>query len=99
MMEDKNMITLLVPCRWCHEEHEIEVDVDDYFNFTIGQNALEAFPYLFPWQREMFISHTCPTCWKKMMAGQPDEEVFASDEDGFITLSELDIDDFIEKFF
>ena len=40
------------------------------------------------------ISMGC--CW---WLDDEDEEVFVSDEDGFITLSELDIDEFIDKFF
>lgn len=72
-MKDKDMITLLVPCRFCNTEHEIEVDVDDYFKWTMGLNVQEAFPYLLPWQREMFISYTFPTCWDKMFAGHEDE--------------------------
>lgn len=89
MMKEKDMITLLVLCRFCGAAHEIEVDVDDYFNWTIGLHAQEAFPYLLPWQREMFISHTCPTCWDKMSAGHEDE-FWEDDEDVVITLNKME---------
>lgn len=105
MMKDrlnKDTMEVMVTCRFCGTTHTMTVCIDDYFDWQDGELIQRAMPYLTPGERELLKSQTCQDCWDKMMAGLPDEEeeeVFVSDEDGFITLSELDIDDFIEKFF
>lgn len=105
MMKDrlnKDTMEVMATCRFCGTTHTMTVCIDDYFDWQDGELIQIAMPYLTPGERELLKSQTCQACWDKMMAGLPDEEeeeVFVSDEDGFITLSELDIDDFIEKFF
>lgn len=106
MMKDKlnalGTMEVMATCRFCGTTHTLTVDINDYFNWQEGTHIQDAMPYLKPAERELLISQTCQTCWDKMMAGlydEEEEEVFVSDEDGFITLSELDIEDFIEKFF
>ena len=105
MMKDrlnKDTMEVMATCRFCGTTHTMTVCIDDYFDWQNGELIQRAMPYLTPGERELLKSQTCQDCWDKMMAGLPDEEeeeVFVSDEDGFITLSELDIDDFIEKFF
>ena len=99
---NKDTMEVMVTCRICGATHTMTVCIDDYFDWQNGEHIQRAMPYLTPGERELLKSQTCQDCWDKMMAGLPDEEeeeVFVSDEDGFITLSELDIDDFIEKFF
>jgi hypothetical protein len=101
-VHDKDTMEVMATCRFCGTTHTITVYIDDYFDWQEGELIQRAMPYLTPGERELLKSQTCQDCWDKMMAGLPDEEeeeVFVSDEDGFITLSELDIDDFIEKFF
>lgn len=105
MMKDrlnKDTMEVMATCHFCGTTHTMTVCIDDYFDWQDGELIQRAMPYLTPGERELLKSQTCQDCWDKMMAGLPDEEeeeVFVSDEDGFITLSELDIDDFIEKFF
>ena len=103
MMKDKlnalGTMEVLATCRFCGTTHTLTVDINDYFNWQEGTHIQDAMPYLTPAERELLISQTCQACWDKMFADDEEEEVFVSDEDGFITLSELDIDDFIEKFF
>ena len=106
MMKDrlngKDTMEVMATCRFCGTTHTMTVDINDYFNWQEGELIQRAMPYLTPGERELLKSQTCQACWDKMMVGlydEEEEEVFVSDEDGFITLSELDIDDFIEKFF
>ena len=103
---NKDTMEVMATCRFCGTTHTITVGINDYFNWQEVTHAQDAMPYLTPAERELLISNTCQTCWDRMFGqtdddwyDEDDEEVFVSDEDGFITLSELDIDDFIEKFF
>jgi hypothetical protein len=91
---------VMVTCRFCGATHTMTVGIDEYFEWLGERKHIQAaMPYLTPAERELLISQTCQDCWDKMFGQDEEEEVFVSDEDGFITLSELDIDDFIEKFF
>ena len=102
MMKDrlnKDTMEVMVTCRLCGTTHTMTVCIDDYFDWQNGEHIQDAMPYLTPAERELLISQTCQDCWDRMFGQEEEEEVFVSDEDGFITLSELDIDDFIEKFF
>lgn len=100
MLKDRlGTMEVLATCRFCGTTHTLTVDINDYFNWQEGTHIQDAMPYLTPAERELLISQTCQTCWDKMFADDEEEEVFVSDEDGFITLSELDIDEFIDKFF
>lgn len=102
MMKDrlnKDTMEVMATCRFCGTTHTLTVDINDYFDWQNGKHIQDAMPYLTPAERELLISQTCQTCWDKMFADDEEEEVFVSDEDGFITLSELDIDEFIDKFF
>lgn len=102
MMKDrlnKDTLGVMATCRFCGTTHTMTVCIDDYFDWQNGEHIQSAMPYLKPAERELLISQTCQDCWDRMFGQEEEEEVFVSDEDGFITLSELDIDDFIEKFF
>lgn len=101
MLKDRlGTMEVLATCRFCGTTHTLTVDINDYFDWQEGTCIQEAIPYLTPAERELLVSQTCQTCWDKMFAeDEEEEEVFVSDEDGFITLSELDIDEFIDRFF
>ena len=102
MMKDrlnKDTMEVMATCRLCGTTHTMTVCIDDYFDWQNGEHIQSTMPYLKPAERELLISQTCQDCWDKMFGQEEEEEVFVSDEDGFITLSELDIDDFIKKFF
>ena len=91
---------VVVTCRFCDAMYNMTVGINDYFEWLGERKHIQdAMPYLKPAERELLISHTCQDCWDRMFGQDEEEEVFVSDEDGFITLSELDIDDFINKFF
>lgn len=99
-VHDKDTMEVTVTCRICGTTHTMTVCIDDYFDWQNGEHIQSAMPYLKPAERELLISQTCQDCWDRMFGQEEEEEeVFVNDEDGFITLSELDIDDFIEKFF
>lgn len=99
-VHDKDTMEVTVTCRICDAMYNMTVYIDDYFDWQNGEHIQDAMPYLTPAERELLISHTCQDCWDRMFGqDEEEEEVFVSDEDGFITLSELDIDDFIDKFF
>ena len=101
MKKIKEPMDLMITCHHCGLTHELTVDIEDWFDWVTGDTLIqEAFPYLTPGERELIKAHMCVDCWEKMFAViDKEEEIFVSDEDGFITLSELDIDDFIDKFF
>lgn len=102
MLKDRlnnDTMEVMTTCRFCGTTHTMTVCIDDYFDWQNGEHIQSAMPYLEPAERELLISQTCQDCWDRMFGQEEEEEVFVSDEDGFITLSELDIDDFIEKFF
>jgi len=98
-VHDKDTMEVMATCRFCGTTHTMTVYIDDYFDWQNGEHIQSVMPYLKPAERELLISQTCQDCWDRMFGQEEEEEVFVSDEDGFITLSELDIDDFIEKFF
>lgn len=80
MKINRKEITVVTVCPFCCEEHEIEVNEDDYLNWREGTLlAQEAFPYLSADIREMLISGICSTCWDKMFGS--DEELDSEDED------------------
>lgn len=57
-------ITYQVKCTCCKETYNIPVYEEDMEQFLNGDALVQdAFPYLAPWQREMFLSGICPTCW------------------------------------
>ena len=102
MMKDRlnnDTMEVMATCRFCGTTHTMTVCIDDYFDWQNGELIQRAMPYLTPGERELLKSQTCQACWDKMFEDDEQEEVFVSDEDGFITLSELDIDEFIDKFF
>ena len=47
----------------------------DYLDWSDGELAQVAFPYLSADEREMLITGICPTCWDKMFDdGEEDED-------------------------
>lgn len=59
-------VILTMKCPFCNQEHEVNVDEQDFVNYLIGDSAQEAFPYLNATQREQIISHICPKCQEKV---------------------------------
>lgn len=62
-------ITIVTRCPFCGKANFIEVNEMDYLDWSDGELAQVAFPYLSADEREMLISGICPTCWDKMFGG------------------------------
>lgn len=67
-------VTVVTRCPMCGCGNFIEVNEDDYDDWSDGMNTAVAFPYLSANEREMLISGICPTCWGKMFGGMEDED-------------------------
>lgn len=67
-------VCVVTYCPFCHKGHEVEVNEFDYFDWSEGELAQDAFPYLTAAEREMLISGVCPTCWDKMFGIDEEEE-------------------------
>ena len=65
--------TISAQCRICGDVHNVDVNFDDYCAFRDGARIQDAFPYIKPEIRELFISGTCPKCWKKMFSFDEEE--------------------------
>ena len=65
-------VCVITQCPFCGRGNEVEVNEFDYFDWSEGELAQDAFPYLSAAEREMLISGICPKCWDKMF--REDEE-------------------------
>jgi hypothetical protein len=63
---DSERVTVELECKTCRKIVPISVKVKDYSAWNRGAKTQDAFPYLEPGEREMFISATCDTCWDEM---------------------------------
>jgi len=57
---------LIVKCSMCQKQEVIEVLEEDFRKYKNGWKVQDAFPYLSLDKRELLISNTCGTCWKKL---------------------------------
>lgn len=54
-------------CRICDRNIPLVVDFNDYNFFITGTiKVQDAFPYLLPAERELFLTETCGECWDEM---------------------------------
>ena len=73
MMKVNNKeVCIITRCPFCCFVNEVEVNEMDYLDWSDGELAQVAFPYLSADEREMLISGICPDCWDGMFGG--DEE-------------------------
>lgn len=72
MKTNNHEVTIITRCPFCGHANEVEVNEMDYLDWSDGELAQVAFPYLSADEREMLISGICPTCW---------DEMFGSDEE------------------
>ena len=61
-------VCVVTCCPFCGRGNEVEVNEIDYLDWSDGELAQVAFPYLNANEREMLISGICPTCWDKMFS-------------------------------
>lgn len=69
-------VCVVTCCPMCGRGNEVEVNEMDYLDWSDGELAQVAFPYLSNSEREMLISGICPTCWEIMFNTFPKEEGF-----------------------
>lgn len=65
-------VSIVTTCPFCGHANFVEVNEDDYLDWSDGTLAQVAFPYLSADEREMLISGICPKCWDSMFGS--DEE-------------------------
>lgn len=63
-------VCVVTQCPFCGHGNFVEVNEDDYDDWSDGELAQNAFPYLSADKREMLITGICPTCWDKMFGGE-----------------------------
>ena len=64
-----------VHCKYCNDEHVILADRKDMEAWLSGDRYIQdCLSYLTAGERELLISGTCDTCWKKMYPETLDEE-------------------------
>jgi hypothetical protein len=67
-------LTVQINCTFCHEPNLVRVNHQDYITYINDElHVQDAFPYLTPDERELFISGTCTTCWNAMFDYEQEE--------------------------
>jgi len=64
--QETQMKTLEKECIFCKNKVEVKVKESDYENWKKGSHIQDAFPYLKPDEREIFISGICGKCFDNM---------------------------------
>lgn len=70
---NKDMITILNECPFCHKEYAFEVPTSGYHKYMTGALVQNAFPTLSATEREHFVSGLCANCQKKIFGEEEDE--------------------------
>ena len=80
--------TLVLECAVCGKEVPVEVFIKDYEEYLSPnrRHIQDIFPYLTPWEREMFISEMCTECWEYLFSDDL-EEVSPEDLDEWMKAS------------
>lgn len=70
MNEADRILELHIKCDICGEIIVVKVRPEDYDRYLSPDrpHIQDIFPYLTPAERELFISHTCESCWNKMFS-------------------------------
>jgi len=71
MIED---LTLELECKYCGYTDKVYVDEPDYNAWHNGEPIQDCFPHLTAGERELMLSGTCDTCWKKFFPYANEEE-------------------------
>ena len=57
-------------CRICRKKVPLIVDLGDHMRYMAGIDKVQdAFPYLKPAERELFLSGLCGQCWDDAFGG------------------------------
>ena len=73
-MEERITITLKIECPICGAEHEVTMEIADYYAWEHGARIQDVAPYLSATQREQLISGMCPDCQVKVFGGDDEDE-------------------------
>lgn len=64
-------VTVKRRCSWCKKIINIPLDATEYARYVVSNQPIQqAMPSLTAEWREMFVSGTCPTCWKRIFEPQ-----------------------------
>jgi hypothetical protein len=66
-------VDVTTQCFSCKETQHVQVKKPDFEAWQQGKFVQDAFPYLKPGQRELFISQVCETCFDKFFPAEDDE--------------------------
>jgi len=57
-------------CVFCGKKHSVYVNMKDLIDWERGKFVQDAFPYLSPDERELFVSKVCVECSKEAFKEQ-----------------------------
>lgn len=60
---------MIAKCKWCKQDHELQIDPKDLQDVKEGKHIQDAMPYLNADEREILISGTCGKCFDEMFGG------------------------------
>ena len=66
MLEVQSEVLSVISCKMCKKEYDIQLPLAGYFAWTFGAAVQDAFPDMPKEQRELLISQTCESCFKKL---------------------------------
>ena len=74
-MIDMEKIIKKIKCTHCAKTFSFEINEEDERKFLNKEVMLQdAFPYLAPWEREMFLTGLCRFCWDDLFKGYENSE-------------------------
>jgi hypothetical protein len=56
----------VIECDGCHDQHAIAFNKEDYEAWQAGELIQNAMPYVIMDDRELMISHLCPSCFNDL---------------------------------
>lgn len=68
-------VCVVTQCPFCGRGNEVEVNEADYWDWSDGELAQVAFPYLSADEREMLITGICGKCWDSMFGDDGELDV------------------------
>jgi hypothetical protein len=72
--------TITKRCRNCRTDISLRVHTEDVEKYDNGMSVQDAFPYLTPGEREMFISQFCEACFDAMFKDSEEEDYVQGDD-------------------
>lgn len=67
--DDNDKTEFKVVCSCCEQSYSIFMHIQDYQDWKYGEKLIQnALPYLTAAERELLISRTCDSCFKKIFS-------------------------------